>query len=144
MIQEYFIYNGKRYLAGTLIYVKWVNHLTCTLCKTLATFCSYNPDNKTYIFEIDGYKYTYSEKDFYDILCGIYGETSSNLISYPRIKQLTFEKELAINGLLIAWIWYIFIMAVAIIFKDCIGIWIIASIVFFTYRNKKLKEAGYK
>ena len=59
-------------------------------------------------------------------------------------KSHTFSDELNIDGLLIAWIWYVFIMVVGSIFYDRIGIWIITSVIFFSYRNKKLKEAGYK
>jgi hypothetical protein len=59
-------------------------------------------------------------------------------------KQRTLKDELNIDGLLIAWIWYIFIMVIGTIFKGNIAIWIFTSIIFFNYRNKKLREAGYK
>jgi hypothetical protein len=59
-------------------------------------------------------------------------------------KKHTLTEELSVEGLFIAWIWYIFIMVVAIIFNARIGIWLLASIIFFNYRNKKLKEAGFK
>lgn len=144
MVQEYFVYNGKQYNSGTLIYVMWASSITRTMCKTLATFGEHNVDRNIYTFSIDGYMHSRSEVDFYNMLCGIYGEISVNNIGNLIHKKLTFNDEIEIEGMLVSWIWYIVIMAVAIIFKERILIWVFASIIFFSYRNKKLKEAGYK
>ena len=35
----------------------------------------------------------------------------------------------------IGWVWYIIIMLVAVIFKDRIIIWLVASAIFFTWKN---------
>lgn len=144
MSQNYFVYNNKKYYSGTLIYVNWANYVTRSLCKTLAKFCEFQNDKNSYIFEIDGMKHSRSTIDFYNILLGIYGEEKPRNYTETRVKRGTFKDELEIDGLLFAWIWYIIIMAAAIIFHDRILIWCATSFIFFSYRNKKLKEAGYK
>ena len=59
-------------------------------------------------------------------------------------KKATFKDELNIDGMFIAWLWYVFIMLIATIFKDNIIIWTLTSLIFFHYRKTKLKEAGYQ
>mgnify|MGYP003292042507 CR=1 FL=1 len=54
------------------------------------------------------------------------------------------DKTVNIDGLFIAWIWYIAIMLILFIFYDRLVGWIAVSIIFFNYRNKKLREAGFK
>ena len=56
----------------------------------------------------------------------------------------TLGEEMNVPDLGLAWIWYIIIMAVSFIFTDRLFIWVIASVIFFNYRKKKLREAGYK
>ena len=58
--------------------------------------------------------------------------------------RLTFGKELAVDGMLIAWLWYVVLMAVTLIFNGFYLYWIFISICFFIYRYGKLKEEGYK
>lgn len=43
------------------------------------------------------------------------------------------------NDMVAKTIWYVIIMLVAVIFKDCIGIWILATIVWYNsvFKNKK-------
>lgn len=144
-MQNYFIYNGKKYRTGTIIVIKWCDPLTKRVFNTKATFVGYNMVNKEYTVEIYGNKYTYAEDKFFKVFCYIVDideKTNRDIRREP--KSHTFTDELNIDGLLIAWIWYIFIMVVGVIFYDRIGIWILASVVFFNYRNEKLKEAGYK
>ena len=35
----------------------------------------------------------------------------------------------------VGWIWYIVVMVVAMIFKNCLAIWVFATIVFFLWKN---------
>ena len=44
----------------------------------------------------------------------------------------------------VAWIWYIVIMAVTVIFKDRIGLWILESIVFFGWKEGIFKGGKKK
>ena len=145
MRQNYFVYNGKRYNFGTIVVIKWCSNITHTVINARATFIDYNTESKEYTVEIYGNKYVYTEDKFFKVLCYVVDddvEINKNIRREP--KSHTFTDELNIDGLLIAWIWYIFIMAVGVIFYDRIGIWILTSVIFFNYRNKKLKEAGYK
>lgn len=145
MRQNYFIYKGKRYDFGTVVVIKWCNNITRTVLNTRATFIDYNTENKEYTVEIYGNKYVYTEDEFFKVLCSIVDTDNEIKMNVRKeVKHHTFTDELKIDGLLIAWIWYIFIMAVGVIFYDRIGIWILASVMFFNYRNKKLKEAGFK
>jgi hypothetical protein len=113
--------------------------------RTNAEFLWYDTETKEYNIKIYDKEYTYNEKRFYNAFVGIYEHTEDVVKTYHKDKRkLTFFEELNIDCLFIAWMWYIFIMAVAIIFYDRLVIWFLASVVFFSYRNKKLKEAGYK
>ena len=145
MKQNYFVHNGKRYDTGTMIVLSRFDYISRKVCNIKSTFLYYNTDTKEYIVEIYGKEYVYTETDFYNDFLHVYEKNKpiANMQNQANVKH-TFSDELGIDGLLIAWIWYIFIMAVGIIFYDRIGIWILASIIFFDYRNKKLKEAGYK
>lgn len=142
MKENYFIYKGKQYNSGTIIVIRWFCYISCSMINTRATFIEHDLSNDQYVVEVYGEQYFYSEERFYNILCSV---VDNNIVNVPKVpKECKFSDELNIDGLLIAWTWYIFIMVVGIIFYDRIGIWILASAIFFNYRNKKLKEAGYK
>lgn len=142
MKEKYFIYNGKKYYSGTNIIIWWTCTFTKSVMRANAAFIEHDLSNGQYVVEIYGKQYFYSEDHFYKVLCSVIDNSKVNVSKTP--KPHTFTDELNIDGLLIAWIWYIFIMAVGVIFYDRIAIWIFASVVFFNYRNNKLKEAGYK
>ncbi len=146
MKQNYFVYNDKRYDTGTMIILSRFDIYSRRVCNTKAKFLWYDAELKRYSVEIYGKEYIYEKESFNKDFLGIYepNKTTAATQTSANNKAYTFSDELNIDGLLIAWIWYVFIMAVAVIFYDRIGIWILASIIFFNYRNKKLKEAGYK
>lgn len=142
MKEKYFIYKGKRYNSGTTIVIWWTCSYIKSVMRTSATFVEHDLSNDQYVVDIYGKKYFYSKDHFFSVLCTVVDKEETN--APKAAKSHTFTDELNIDGLLIAWIWYVFIMAIGVIFYDRIGIWILASVVFFNYRNKKLKEAGYK
>ena len=145
MKQNYFFYNNHRYDKGTTVILSRFDIYAKRVCDTKVKFLYYDTETNEYIIEIYGKEYKYDEKYFNDNFIGIYDPNSNNVsVQKQSEKSYTFSDELNIDGLLIAWAWYIFIMAVGIIFYDRIGIWVLASVIFFNYRNKKLKEAGYK
>lgn len=144
MKQEYFVYKGKRYNKGDIIIVEEFCYYSCKLHKTKAEFLYYDAEEKKYALKVYNNVVIHDEDHFNMIFCGAYEPVIKNKANVTEPKQLTFKDELNIDGLFLAWLWYVFIMLVAVIFKDCIGIWILASVVFFNYRNKKLKEAGYR
>ena len=139
MKQDYFVYNDRRYNAGDLIPFMFFDGKVGRSYRTQVKFLYYNTDTKEYFIEVYGQEYNYTENMFYRNICNPVVHSTHNVKS-----KFTFSDELNIDSLLMAWIWYVFIMVVATIFYDRIAIWILASIVFFNYRNKKLKEAGYK
>lgn len=146
MRQNYFMYNDKRYDTGTIIILSIFDVYSRRTCNTKGKFLWYDAELKKYSVEIYGKEYIYEEESFNEDFIGIY-EPNKNMTTTQgkaNAKSYTFSDELDIDGLLIAWAWYIFIMAVGTIFYARIGIWILASIIFFDYRNRKLKEAGYK
>lgn len=145
MKQEYFIYNGNSYPSGTVVYLQIVSVQARCVYNEKATFLYYDTDVEEYVFEIWGQKRTYSKEFAERNIKGIYDSNkTTSLDSKQHPNECTFSDELNIDGLFIAWIWYIFIMVIATLFYDRIAIWIFASIMFFLYRNRKLKEAGYK
>lgn len=146
MKQNYFVYNDNRYDTGTIIILSRFDIYSKRVRNTKAKFLWYDAELKMYGVEIYGKEYIYEEKSFNKDFLGIYEPNKTTEITQmlTNNKVYTFSDELNIDGLLIAWIWYVFIMVVAVIFYARIGIWILASVIFFDYRNKKLKEAGYK
>lgn len=139
MKQDYFVYNDRRYNAGDLIPFMFFDGKVGRSYRTQVKFLYYNTDTKEYFIEVYRKEYSYTENIFYRNICNPVVPRAPDVNN-----KFTFSDELNIDGLLIAWIWYVFIMVVGTIFYDRIGIWILSSIVFFNYRNKKLKEAGYK
>lgn len=145
MKQDYFEHDGKRYYTGTIIKVKQWDYAGNKACEKNATFLWYNPENKRTAIQIE-HHYWDCTKEYYDRIFICVTDLVDKRYVHPEIqkKELTLNKELNIDGLFIAWTWYILIMGLAVIFNDRICIWLLASYVFFNYRNKKLKEAGYK
>ena len=144
MKQNYFVYNGRKYNAGEIITVRQFDCILRRLCETSAIFINYDTEQNEYHLKINDRIVSYSEKDFNRIFCGDVENNTNNSTAMTENKKHTFMDELNIDDLFFAWIWYIVIMAIAVIFYSRIVIWIIASLVFFNYRNKKLKEVGYK
>lgn len=150
MKQNYFVCNGNKYVAGTAVKIKQHDTVACKPYETEAVFVNYDTERNTYTLQVGNCLSHYPEKMFYNILVSVTSRIDvqcANMAGQKNkqeIKQLTIENELNIDGMLIAWIWYIFVMLVGIIFYDRVMIWIFSSIIFFKYRNKKLREAGYK
>lgn len=151
MIRNYFEYNGNKYYSGTGLYVKPIQLQPSWVDKQKVTFLGYNDEARLFAVLTEDMKtYWYPDAKFNNIFIGLSGENNYKHQNWVQEKngmlnsKATFSDELNIDGMLIAWMWYIFIMLVSIIFKECIGVWIFASVVFFNYRKKKLKERGYK
>lgn len=149
MKQKYFIHNGKVYYSGTQIVVKMQDRISGKMTNINAIFEYFNTDKNLFAFTIHNCTYIYPEKMFYqvfvkigDIVIDCCDNVNNNVM--PNNQKHTFSQEIAIEGLLLAWMWYIFIMTIAFIFNGRIGIWILASVIFFDYRNKKLRKAGLK
>ena len=145
MKQNYFIYDGKQYNKGDKIIINFFDVRAGKSYMANAKFLYYDSITAEYHIEVYGKEYVYAKNDFYKNLRNTISSHAPTVNAYDiNCKKHTFVNELSVDGMLIAWIWYVFIMAVGVIFYDRIGIWILASVIFFNYRNKKLKEAGYK
>ena len=142
MKQNYVIYNGVKYNSGDTIHILWYTNGYRNKHNYTGVFIDCDEEKDEYRFTVDGQLYCFNKVCFWRTIRNT--PIQETHFVKREARKATFKEELNIDGLLIAWIWYVFIMGVAIIFNDRIGIWILASIVFFNYRNKKLREAGFK
>lgn len=140
MTQNYFIYNGERYNTGDIVKVLWYSVYAPTPKVKKAIFVNCDPEKDEYNFKVDEKMYCYTQKLFYRMICQ--NTEQPNIQNKACLQNRTFMDELNMDGMLIAWMWYIFIMTIAIIFNGCIVIWIVTSYVFFNYRSNRLKNGG--
>ena len=136
-LRNYFEYNGKKYYTGTIFIMK--------VSKMLYeyTFVGYNVDYKALLCKSANNQQARSlvpiwESVFNKNLVSITNKIDTSVHS-PVEKKM---KDTQIDGLFLGWMWYIFLMAVSTIFKDAIGLWILWSVVFFSWRKRKIKEKG--
>ena len=146
-----FEYNGKLYDAGTIITMKFYNGRLNRVEEKKVPFCYRTTTRDAYAIQLpNGNVREFSKENFYKDIISIDGTVNSYVLQQTQTqiekenRKPTFNDEMHIDGLFFAWIWYIFIMAVAFIFHARFGIWALASIVFFNYRKRKLREAGFK
>ena len=150
--QYYFIYNGERFETGAILKIKpWHNCIGEAYVEEI-TFKWYVPESDLYVLE---YTSTYGTKGI-----GMRGNELRKYLICPtnkmneyvvmehqmrmEINKLTFIKELQVDGLFFAWLWYIVLMGITLIFNGFYFYWAIISLCFFSYRGKKLREEGYR
>lgn len=154
MLQNYFVYNGRARPSGTIIKMRLKNNVLKTESIKEMVFCNISGDNIYGCREIATKTiHFFSEENFFESLVDVTDQTHQSFKDAEAKKQMriekynhmpTFKEQMEIDGLGLAWVWYILIMAVSVIFNGCIVIWIISSVIFFNYRKKKLREEGYK
>lgn len=144
--QYYFMYNGRKIETGTILKIKpWCG------CEEVI-FEWYVPEMDLYVFK---YKDRYGTagsgmygSEFYKYFICPTNKMDSYVVKEHQMRmennKLTFAKELQIDGLFFAWLWYIMLMAITFIFNGFIFYWAVISFCFFVYRHTKLKEGGYK
>lgn len=132
MRRNYFEHNGKMYYTGTVFIIKDMGK------EAEAKFICYDTDHAKYVYRINSCTWHVHEKWFRENFVMVTDKVDLN-VHMPVVKKF---KETEIDGLFLGWIWYIFLMLVSVIFKDAIGLWIIISVVFFSWRSKKIKEEG--
>ena len=133
MKQNYFVVDGKKYYTGTVFVIK-----DCNGRQTEAYFICYDTDLRKYIYKTEGCRWSSHDNFFWNRFVAVTDKVN-NEISYPVAKV---QKDLEIDGLFIGWVWYIFLMLISTIFKDAIGLWGLITVVFFSWRSKKIKEEG--
>lgn len=132
MKQNYFIANGVKYYTGTVFIVHHNGK------QVEASFVYYDTEYKKYVYKINDCTWVVGVDDFKArFICVT--DKKDNTVSMPVKKKM---KEFDIDGLFIGWVWYIFLMAISTIFKGAIGLWILISIVFFSWRADKIKKEG--
>ena len=144
MKQDYVICKGKKYNSGDTMDILWYTCGYKNIRDYKGIFIDCDEEKNEYRFAVDGKIYCFNKVCFYRIIKDntTINENENYISSTP--KKSAFKDELNIDGMLIAWIWYIFIMAVLIIFNNRILGWISVSIIFFSYRHNKLKQGGNK
>ena len=132
MKQNYFLSNGEKYYTGT-VFVVYHNGK-----QVEATFICYDTKYQKFIYKIKDCTYIVGVDEFRKRFVSITGE--KNYIASAPTEQKMKDSE--IDGLFIGWVWYIFLMAISSIFKDAIGLWVLISVVFFSWRANKIKKEG--
>lgn len=153
MERPYFNYNGVMYYKGTVMLVR--NYLGR---EEKVIFKHYNSDNnlycycgcirydETYMYEKQFYNSIISilePKSFQELVDATWGNT--NMSANDVVKSIDNGnklKDTQIDGLTLAWMWYIFLMAISLIFNARLGLWILISVIFFSYRSNKIKKEG--
>lgn len=136
--QNYFINNDKKYYTGTCVVIKHGGD------KCDASFLCVNKAGKepTYVFKLKGPKYYYrlhlNIEDLRKRLITVYTDVKDPYVRCPTTCHL---KDSQIDGLSLAWAWYIFLMVITTVFKGQIIAWIFYSIVFFRYRSRKINAS---
>lgn len=132
MYQNYFIVNGGKYCTGTIFIIKDRDK------QKEASFICYDTIHSLLIYKIENCTYRAYNKYFYDHFITVTNKIDPSA-RMPISKQM---KDSKVDGLFLGWIWYIFLMTISVIFKDVIGLWVFISIIFFSWRHKKIKKEG--
>lgn len=143
MKQNYVIYKGKRYNSGDTMNILWYTNGYKTAHNYTGIFVDCDPEKDEYRLVINEFTYCFNKVSFWQTVVNEPIQEGP-LYKTREPKKPTFKEEMNIDGLFIAWMWYIVIMLVLVIFNDRILGWIGASLMFFSYRSNKLRKAGYK
>ena len=132
MKQNYFVVEGKKYYTGSVFVANNVGE------QSEATFICYETERNRYIYKINDCLCHADPKTFRrNFVCVT---SKVNMDAHMPITKKKKDNE--IDGLFIGWLWYIFLMAISIIFNSAIVLWILISIAFFAWRKKKIEEEG--
>ena len=132
MLTNYFLVNGEKYYTGTVFIVK------DGLRESEATFVCYNNDNGLYVYKLNGKTYFSDYKNFCREFVCVTNKRNENV----RMPARRVLRDIDIENLPLGWTWYIFLMLIATIFKGNVILWIFFSVVFFNWRDKKIKKEG--
>lgn len=133
MRQNYFVVNGKKYYTGTVFIIK-----NSSGRNVEASFICHDTERDLYIYKSDGCRYRWDGKYFWSFFVAVTDKFDST-VKMPTAKTM---KDFEIEGLFIGWVWYVFLMLISTIFNDAIGLWGLITVVFFSWRSKKIKEEG--
>ena len=131
---NYLDVNGKRYYTGTVFMIDFHGKIqeaafVCSMPELKKMRFKLLSDKKFWFISVDGFR-------------NMIVEITDKVDPSVRMPVTKTMKDKDIDGLFIGWLWYIFLMVISSIFKDAIGLWIFISVVFFTWRKKKIQEEG--
>ena len=132
MRRNYFIINGEKYYTGTVFIIMDLGQ------QKEASFICYDEERKKYLYKIKQCTWFTDDETFQKRFVRLTNKIDIN-VHMPVTKRLPNSR---INGLPLGWLWYIFLMGISVIFKDVIGLWILISVVFFSWRTEKIKKEG--
>lgn len=132
MLQNYFNINGKIFYTGTVFIIQDVGK------QKEASFICYDTSRSEFVYKIQNCRWHSRDKYFWKHFINVTDKIDKN-VHMPTYKQ---RRDVEIDGLFLGWVWYIFLMLISVIFKDAIGFWILISVIFFSWRSKKIKEEG--
>lgn len=132
---NYFIVDGNKYYTGTVFKVKYMGKIVDAVF-----VCTYFASHVYIVYKIKdcGTQYNTPVDMFKDKFVCIAGVVDNE----TKVPQTKHKRDRDVDGLAIGWLWYVFLMAIATIFKENIGLWILISVVFFSWRNEKIKKEG--
>lgn len=152
--QYYFIYNGRRYESGTVLKFRPWRSSNLEQQVEEVIFEWYLPESDKYVLK---YHSTYNVNGMTGV--GMDGAEFRKHFIAPTNKvnesvakshkmrmensKITWEKEIAIEGMLFAWVCYLVLMGISFVFNGRVFYWALISFCFFIYRTGKLKEHGY-
>ena len=130
---NYFIVNGIKYYTGTVFKVKEMGEAVDAVFA-----CSYFANNVYIVYKINETQRMTPVQMFSDKLICITDAVDVE----TKMPQTKHKRDRDIAGMAIGWLWYIFLMAIATIFKGNIVLWVLISAVFFSWRSNKIKKEG--
>lgn len=132
MLINYFILNGEKYYTGTVFIVKDMRE------RVEATFVCYNDENGYYVYKLKE-KTVFMD---YEGFCRRFIAVTDKRDERVRMPERKVLRDRDIENLPLGWMWYIFLMLIATIFKGNVILWIFFSWVFFNWREKKIQKEG--
>lgn len=133
---NYFIVDNVKYYTGTVFVMQRESSKPIE-----ATFICYDNQIQKYCFQPHNSNCKRHWADHYTMNEWFVCVTDKIDTTARMPVERTFNDRF-IEWLPLGWCWYIFLMALSILFKDCIGLWILISVVFFSWRHNKIKKEG--
>lgn len=137
--------DGKTYYTGTVFYVYgyWVGSMFDNF---EVTFIAYDTEYQKVRFEDNGMGGIGPHRgggctleQFKKKIISV-KEAKNERVKCPEKKR---RPEMQIDGMFEGWVAYIVAMAVSAIFKDVIGLWVLWSWIFFSWRHSQIEKKGY-
>lgn len=132
MLQDYFIVDGTKYYTGTMFIINDLRK------QKEASFICYDTERHEYAYKIKQCTWFMDEWTFSQRFVRVTNKVNHN-VHMPITRQ---RKDCQVDGLVVGWLWYIFLMTISTIFKGNIILWGFISYVFFTWRREKIKKEG--